>query len=182
MPRPTQSPNSGDRLYCGHTGAITAFDFQSPSSPSELIKTTPSRHKKSGLKGIVASISFSPNASGTYLVGTLNGQIGCYDTRSGGELMGTLWGVEGAVTQVRGLSVKVLGGALRRFESTRSSGIQPRSGRCSLPAGDEIASEVGTFGIARPWWLSFRGWEEGRTSGCDSMLVGADVGLALVTR
>jgi WD40 repeat protein len=82
-----RAPNSiafsldGNKIFCGYTNRVNVFQTGIPGSTSDKIATTSSRKAKDGLKGIVSSISFNPDGSGIFAVGTFSGQVGLYDER-----------------------------------------------------------------------------------------------------
>jgi WD40 repeat protein len=71
----------GSKIFCGYTNRFNVFDTGVPGSRSDKIATTSSRRASDGIKGIVSSISFNPDYSGIFAVGTFAGQVGIYDER-----------------------------------------------------------------------------------------------------
>lgn len=69
-------------VYCGFESYIKVFDLLSPSTPPKMITTTKTRKSKDGQKGILSSISFNPDYSGIYAVGSYKRSLGVYDYRN----------------------------------------------------------------------------------------------------
>ncbi|KAG8959842.1 hypothetical protein FRC03_007420 [Tulasnella sp. 419] len=93
---------SATRLYCGFQDAIEVFDFNSPGKEGLRLQTSPSKKSKEGMKGIVSSISFSPDqASGLYAASSLNGCISICSGTHDAEIVDMLGGVKGPITQVQ---------------------------------------------------------------------------------
>ena len=82
-----RAPNSiafnldGSKIFCGYTNRINVFSTGIPGSNSAKVATTTCRKAKDGLKGIISSISFNPDHSGIFAVGSFSGEIGIYDER-----------------------------------------------------------------------------------------------------
>ncbi|KIJ51341.1 hypothetical protein M422DRAFT_43897 [Sphaerobolus stellatus SS14] len=93
--------STASKIYCGFHNAIEVFDVNRPGEGERML-TTPSKKSRSGLKGIVSSLAFSPDYSGLYAAGTFSSNVVLYDeTSSGAEIVLYLEGVEGPVTQVK---------------------------------------------------------------------------------
>jgi hypothetical protein len=110
------------RLYCGFQDAIEVFDVNHPGE-GERILTTPTKRSRSGLKGtagtlplssrgmhsecsilfklgIVSSLAFCPDYSGLYAAGTFSSSLVLFSESSRAEIIQSLDGVLGPVTQV----------------------------------------------------------------------------------
>ncbi|ORY74295.1 WD40-repeat-containing domain protein [Leucosporidium creatinivorum] len=70
----------GSKLYCGFENAIEILDIAQPGSEGIRLHTSPTRSSRSGQKGIMSSLAFSPDYSGILAAGSFNGTIGLYDT------------------------------------------------------------------------------------------------------
>ncbi|KAF8526025.1 WD40 repeat-like protein [Hysterangium stoloniferum] len=88
------------KIYCGFQDAIEVFDINYPGE-GERIFTTPSKKSRTGLKGIISSLAFSPDFSGLYAAGTFSSSLVLFDESSKGEIVQYLEGTEGAITQVK---------------------------------------------------------------------------------
>ncbi|GAA5946316.1 hypothetical protein JCM3765_000195 [Sporobolomyces pararoseus] len=83
----------GSSLYCGFENAIEIFDVSRPGEEGFRMKTVPSRSSRSGQKGLISTLDFSPGSSpdSTFLAaGSFTGTIGLYDTSSSTPLVGLL--------------------------------------------------------------------------------------------
>ncbi|GAA5869003.1 hypothetical protein JCM16303_000333 [Sporobolomyces ruberrimus] len=92
----------GLNLYCGFENAIEIFDVSRPGEEGFRMKTTPNRASRTGQKGLISTIDFSPS-HGTSLVaaGSFTGTIGLYDTTSPTALVGMLSSTQrGGLTKV----------------------------------------------------------------------------------
>ncbi|GAA5977536.1 hypothetical protein JCM5350_004726 [Sporobolomyces pararoseus] len=83
----------GSSLYCGFENAIEIFDVSRPGEEGFRMKTVPNRSSRSGQKGLISTLDFSPasSPSSTFLAaGSFTGTIGLYDTSSPTPLVGLL--------------------------------------------------------------------------------------------
>ncbi|CED85601.1 Guanine nucleotide-binding protein [Phaffia rhodozyma] len=93
---------SATKLYCGFQNAIEVFDLSRPGDAGERLHTSPSKKTKSGQKGIISSLDFSPDGSGLYAAGSFSRSIHLYDEAATHRRVCALKGVEGAgVTKVK---------------------------------------------------------------------------------
>jgi len=88
------------KIYCGFQNAIEVFDLNYPGE-GERIHTTPTKKSRSGVKGIISSLAFSPDYSGLYAAGTFSSYLVLYDENSPGQIIQHMEGVEGPITQVK---------------------------------------------------------------------------------
>ena len=73
---------NGSHLYCGfmdNNFQVFDINYRDPIVNTNL---SPTRKSKAGLKGILSCISFNPDYSGIYAVGSFSGGIGLYDERN----------------------------------------------------------------------------------------------------
>ncbi|KAF8518200.1 WD40-repeat-containing domain protein [Gautieria morchelliformis] len=92
--------STASRLYCGFQDAIEVFDINYPGE-GERIFTSPSKKSRSGLKGIVSSLAFCPDYSGLYAAGTFSSSLVLFAENSQAEIIQSLGGVHGPITQVK---------------------------------------------------------------------------------
>ncbi|GAA5866550.1 hypothetical protein JCM3774_004011 [Rhodotorula dairenensis] len=73
----------GSSLYCGFENAVEIFDVSRPGEAGFRMHTTPTRSSRSGQKGIISSLAFSPydQTGGTAVLaaGSFSGSVGLYD-------------------------------------------------------------------------------------------------------
>ncbi|CUA67925.1 hypothetical protein RSOLAG22IIIB_13579 [Rhizoctonia solani] len=89
-----------NRLYCGFEDAIEVFDVHYPGEGTRL-HTVPTKKSRDGIRGIISSLAFAPDWTGTYAVGTFSGTIALYTEDTGAQVQNWLEGFEGGVTQTR---------------------------------------------------------------------------------
>ncbi|GAA5847175.1 hypothetical protein JCM3766R1_001825 [Sporobolomyces carnicolor] len=83
----------GTALYCGFENAIEIFDVSRPGEPGfTRLKTIPNRRARStsGQRGLISTLSFSPERTSLFGAGSFNGQIGLYDPLVHDPLVGLL--------------------------------------------------------------------------------------------
>uniref|UniRef100_A0AC34G9S0 Uncharacterized protein n=1 Tax=Panagrolaimus sp. ES5 TaxID=591445 RepID=A0AC34G9S0_9BILA len=73
--------NDGTRLYGGFRSNIYVFDLEKPSKPLYKIKTF-DKDGSMGQKGILSCMAMNPLYSGSYAVGSYNGNIGYYSDQT----------------------------------------------------------------------------------------------------
>ncbi|GAA5933868.1 WD40 repeat domain-containing protein [Sporobolomyces koalae] len=103
------APNSmrfspdGTSLYCGFDNAIEILDVSRPGEAGFRLKTTPNRTSRTGQKGLISALDFSPSEGAMLLAaGSFSGTIGLYDPSSSTPLSGILRSTHrGGVTQVK---------------------------------------------------------------------------------
>ncbi|EUC60695.1 guanyl nucleotide-binding protein, putative [Rhizoctonia solani AG-3 Rhs1AP] len=88
------------RLYCGFEDAIEVFDVHYPGEGTRL-HTVPTKKSRDGIRGIISSLAFTPDWTGTYAVGSFDGAIALYTEDTGSQVQSWLEGTEGGVTQIR---------------------------------------------------------------------------------
>ncbi|KAG0667584.1 hypothetical protein C6P46_000121 [Rhodotorula mucilaginosa] len=98
------SPDSSS-LYCGFENAIEIFDVARPGVAGFRMQTTPTRSSRSGQKGVISSLAFSPydQTSGTALLaaGSFSGSVGLYDPSMQKPLVNLLFpSQKGGVTKL----------------------------------------------------------------------------------
>ncbi|RKO91204.1 WD40-repeat-containing domain protein, partial [Blyttiomyces helicus] len=82
------APNSvafnldGTQIYCGFKNLIQIFHTDRPGRDSVRRPTTPNKRSREGQKGLVSAITFNPDRSGMYAVGTFSGSVGLYDEKN----------------------------------------------------------------------------------------------------
>jgi WD40 repeat protein len=91
----------GQKIYCGFENSIQIFDTGRPGTDCELVKLTPNRKSSDGIKGLIADISFNPDFSGIFAVGSYSGQIGLLDERTNDLLLEIIEPSRSGVTQCR---------------------------------------------------------------------------------
>ncbi|KAK1926502.1 putative guanyl nucleotide binding protein [Papiliotrema laurentii] len=93
---------SSAKVYCGHESAIEVLDIANPGyDTSERLKTSLSRKETSGQKGIISSIAFCPDYSGSYVAGSYNGSVSMYSEDTGANPLLHFEGVSpGGVTHL----------------------------------------------------------------------------------
>lgn len=69
---------AGDKIYGGSNRVIRIFDAANPGRQVTTVATCKSRKDKFGQKGIVSAISFCPDYSGLYGVGSFSQSLGLY--------------------------------------------------------------------------------------------------------
>ncbi|GAA5906391.1 uncharacterized protein JCM6883_005534 [Sporobolomyces salmoneus] len=79
----------GTSLYCGFENAIEIFDVSRPGEEGFRLKTTPNRSSRTGQKGLISTLDFSPS-QGLVGAGSFTGTIGLYDACSPSPLVGLL--------------------------------------------------------------------------------------------
>ncbi|KAH7333735.1 WD40-repeat-containing domain protein [Rhizoctonia solani] len=89
-----------NRLYCGFEDAIEVFDVHRPGEGTRL-HTVPTKKSRDGIRGIISSLAFAPDWTGTYAAGSFNGAIALYTEDTGPQAQSWLEGIEGGVTQIR---------------------------------------------------------------------------------
>ncbi|KAJ1300575.1 hypothetical protein OPQ81_002229 [Rhizoctonia solani] len=89
-----------NRLYCGFEDAIEVFDVHYPGEGTRL-HTVPTKKSRDGIRGIISSLAFAPDWSGTYAAGSFGGAIAIYTEDTGTQVQNWLDGIEGGVTQIR---------------------------------------------------------------------------------
>ena len=75
-------------IYAGYNRRLLVFDVNRPGKHIHERWTSKTR-KSSGQRGLFSTISFNPDHSGIYAVGSYNGSIGLYEERSG-DLLGNI--------------------------------------------------------------------------------------------
>jgi WD40 repeat protein len=73
----------GATLVGGYERALHAFDVARPGSARVSWLTSPTRASKSGQRGIISSVAFSPAAPAALAAGCFDGSVAGYDARSG---------------------------------------------------------------------------------------------------
>jgi telomerase Cajal body protein 1 len=91
----------GLKVYCGFENSIQIFDTGMPGTDCDLVKLTPTRKSRDGIKGLITDVSFNPDQSGMYAVSSYSGQIGILDERSNGILLALNDPNRAGVTQCR---------------------------------------------------------------------------------
>ncbi|GAA5858511.1 hypothetical protein JCM5353_007101 [Sporobolomyces roseus] len=102
------APNSmlfaldGTSLYCGFENAIEIFDVSRPGEEGFRMKTTASRTSRTGQKGLISTLDFSPSQGTSLLAaGSFAGSIGLYNSSSPSPLVGILPSTQkGGITKV----------------------------------------------------------------------------------
>ncbi|CAE6421920.1 unnamed protein product [Rhizoctonia solani] len=89
-----------NRLYCGFEDAIEVFDVHRPGEGARL-HTVPTKKSRDGIRGIISSLAFAPDWSGTYAAGSFGGAIALYTEDTGAQAQSWLEGSEGGITQIR---------------------------------------------------------------------------------
>ncbi|KAG8709916.1 hypothetical protein FRC11_005044 [Ceratobasidium sp. 423] len=89
-----------NRLYCGFEDAIEVFDVYHPGEGTRL-HTVPTKKSRDGIRGIISSLAFAPDWSGTYAAGSFSGAVALYTEDTGAQAQSWLEGAEGGVTQIR---------------------------------------------------------------------------------
>jgi WD40 repeat protein len=69
---------TGDKIYCGANRVIRIFDAAMPGRQETNVPTCKSRSDKFGQKGIISAISFCPDYSGLYGVGSFAQSVAIY--------------------------------------------------------------------------------------------------------
>lgn len=93
----------GTKLYCGFENAIEILDVSRPGAAGFRLHTSPTRSSRSGQKGIISTLAFTPDRSGLLAAGSFSGTVGLYDTTIGdhGKLVTLLKSSEsGGITKV----------------------------------------------------------------------------------
>lgn len=72
----------GSKIYAGFNNRLTIFDTSVPGSTCDSFLLTPSKRSKNGLKGLVSDISYNPDNSQMFAVGTFAGNVGLFDERN----------------------------------------------------------------------------------------------------
>ncbi|GAA5913377.1 hypothetical protein JCM6882_004104 [Rhodosporidiobolus microsporus] len=95
----------GTSLYCGFENAIEIFDVSTPGAAGHRLNTTPTRSSKSGQKGIISALAFSPagtsSGSPVLAAGSFAGTVGLYDPSSHSPMIDLLDPTQkGGVTQL----------------------------------------------------------------------------------
>ncbi|RKP12937.1 WD40-repeat-containing domain protein, partial [Piptocephalis cylindrospora] len=76
----------GSRVYGCVDGAIYQFDVHRPGLTGKRCPTTPTRKDPSGQKGLLSCMSWNPDGSGVYAVGSYNGTVGFYTDETPGPV------------------------------------------------------------------------------------------------
>ncbi|WWC67852.1 uncharacterized protein I206_101769 [Kwoniella pini CBS 10737] len=96
--------SSATKLYCGHENAIEVFDIASPGyDQGDRLKLVYAKKEKGGQRGIISTISFCPDYSGTFAAGTFSGKgsVALYSEDTGSTPLAHVEGlVGGGVTQI----------------------------------------------------------------------------------
>lgn len=69
---------NGNRLYAGSNRNITVFDISEPGKNYTLMPTSDSKKSPLGQRGIISTLSFSPDYSGVYAAGSYAHNISIY--------------------------------------------------------------------------------------------------------
>ena len=92
----------GARLYAGFPRMVRVFDTSRPGRPVASRALCKSRADRTGQRGVVSCISFNPDWSGLYAVGTYARNVWVYDDRSAAPVLSFENAhVGGGVTQVQ---------------------------------------------------------------------------------
>jgi len=67
---------TGDKIYCGYNNYIRVFDVAIPGRESHQMNLA--KKKEEGQKGLISCISFSPDYSGMYALGSYSNTVGVY--------------------------------------------------------------------------------------------------------
>jgi WD40 repeat protein len=90
----------GTKIYAGFNNRLNIFDTSVPGSTCDSVLLTPSKRSKKGLKGLVSDISFNPDNSRMFAVGTFAGNVGLFDERNN-DLLEVRQVKGGGISQVR---------------------------------------------------------------------------------
>lgn len=69
---------TGDKIFCGSTRLLTSFDIDVPGRNGSSVTTSETRHDPLGQRGIMSCISFNPDRSQTFAVGTYANSVAIY--------------------------------------------------------------------------------------------------------
>ncbi|KDE03416.1 hypothetical protein MVLG_06082 [Microbotryum lychnidis-dioicae p1A1 Lamole] len=90
----------GSHLICGYDNALEIFDVSLPGAEGIRIPTSPTKKSRSGQKGIISSLTISPDAT-LVAAGSFSGSVGLYDLTLDAKLIKVIRTNErGGVTQV----------------------------------------------------------------------------------
>ncbi|KAJ3030423.1 Telomerase Cajal body protein 1 [Rhizophlyctis rosea] len=114
----------GSKIYGTFNSLVQIFDTSRPGHAATRRPTSPNRRSKEGQKGLLTSITFNPDHSGMYAVGSYGKTVGLYDERN--DEMLYCFGVPGGgVTQTQFSSDgKYLYTASRRSNAIQSWDIR----------------------------------------------------------
>ena len=87
----------GQQIYSGFDRAVRIFQTSRPGRDSQTRKTTPTRSSRKGQKGLISTLSVTPDGT-MYAAGSYSGSIGVYSCAEGKEL--ALLPAGSGVTQV----------------------------------------------------------------------------------
>jgi WD40 repeat protein len=91
---------AGDKIYCGFNRMVRVFDITQPGRRFSSYATSKTRKSKDGQRGIISCLAFNPDMSGMYAAGSY-ARTTCIYSESDSELLLTLEGQSGGVTQVQ---------------------------------------------------------------------------------